>query len=350
MAKLRKKKAPASSAEDLAAVEAQIAATVEETKAIEAEIRAKAKALLRKAQAEAAQEPLSSGNLTSVADVECDKLSGSPLEIFNRLNRKIRAYGKASFITISKMVPVLAEMEQLLSQKRGWGSPLRGLGLPLWSKYLNNIAEEFDLSVRTLQRRLHEYRGEDNEEHPKRGKTNRERGIPPQLRPTDRRSLVNNAIATSDYLEALERKGEGTKPYLNALKHAAIAPSRIQALMGGEPDSREKAWDAFMVSVLKYTRLLEEWVIQHGTEGMKNTMKQRREEFRSSVPPELKTIYDAAFYTVCTGKKPISFLIPIQETGDEKTFTEGKESQRKKPVASEGAETAEHKNKKGETR
>ena len=338
MAKLRKKIAPASSAEDVAAIEVQTAAMVEETKAIEAKIRAKAK--VAGAEAEAAQEPLNSGDLTSVVDVECDKLSGSPLEIYNRLNRKLRAYGKASFITLTKMIPLLAEMEQLLSQKRGWGSPLHGLDLPRWSKYLNNIAEEFDLSVRTIQRRLHEYRGEDNEEHPKRGKTHHERGIPPQLRPTDRRSLVNCAIATSDYLEAIERKGERTKPYLNALKHAAIPPSRIQALMGGEPDSREKAWDTLMVSVLKYTRLLEEWVIQYGTEGMKNTMQQRREEFRSSVPPELKPIYDAALYTVSTGKKPVPFLIPIQETRDEEIFTEGKESQ-KKPVASEGAETTE---------
>jgi hypothetical protein len=342
MAPLRKKKAPASSAEDWAAVEAQIAATVEKTKAVEAEIEATAKAVLAKAvlknaQSEAAQKPLSSGDLTSVVDVECDKLSGSPLEIFNRLNRKIRAYGKTSFITISKMVPVLAEMGQLLSQKRGWGSPLRGLDLPLWSKYLNNIAEEFDLSVRTLQRRLHEYRGEDNEEHPKRGKTNRERGIPPQLSPTDQRSLMGCAIAASDYLEAIERKGESTKPYLNALKWAVITPNRIQALMCGESDPREKAWDAFMVSVLKYTRLLEEWVIQHGTEDMKTTMKKRREEFRTNVPPELKPIYGAALYTVSTGKKPIPFLIPIQETRDEETFTEGKESQ-KKPVASECAE------------
>jgi hypothetical protein len=56
MAKLRKKKALASSAEDVAAIEAQTAAMVEETKAIEAEIRAEAKALLRDAKAKAALE------------------------------------------------------------------------------------------------------------------------------------------------------------------------------------------------------------------------------------------------------------------------------------------------------
>src|ERR1039458_7670526 len=64
----------------------------------------------------------------------------------------------------------------------------------------------------------------------------------------------------------------------------------------------------------------------------------RREEFRSSVPPELKPIYDAALYTVSTGKKPVPFLIPIQETRVEEAW---KESERKKPVASEGTDTAE---------
>lgn len=53
MAKLRKKVAPASSAEDVAAIEAQTAAMFEETKAIEADIDAKLKVALKYEQAKA---------------------------------------------------------------------------------------------------------------------------------------------------------------------------------------------------------------------------------------------------------------------------------------------------------
>ena len=172
MAKLRKKIAPASTAEDVAAIEAQTAAILQETKAINADIDAKLKAALRNEQAEAAQETLTSGDLTAVADVECVKLS-LPASLttadkiadykgeYERLDEEIHAFGRVIIHTLDQMIPLLAEMKQLLSRK----SCTRSLkdGLPPWGDYLDGIAEEFSISKRTIQRRLHDLNHPDDD-------------------------------------------------------------------------------------------------------------------------------------------------------------------------------------------
>lgn len=93
---------------------------------------------------------------------------------YEALDTKLNSYGDAIALTIDEAIPTLAEMETFLSRKgSNWhGSRAQELSLmnfPKWSEYLRSFADKYDLSVRSLQRRLHEFRGEDNSEsHPKR--------------------------------------------------------------------------------------------------------------------------------------------------------------------------------------
>jgi len=92
---------------------------------------------------------------------------------YEALDTKLCAYGDAIALTIDQAIPTLAEMEAFLSRKGrnklgGIAEELLVMNFPKWGEYLNSYAEKYGLSVRSLQRRLHEYRGETNETHPKR--------------------------------------------------------------------------------------------------------------------------------------------------------------------------------------
>jgi hypothetical protein len=226
-----------------------------------------------------------------------DNLSDSQKR-FSELNGLIRRLAAPVPLTVKKLIPPLAAMEQLLSQKRGWGSGMRGL--PRWSKYLNEIADEYDLSVRTIQRHLHKYRGENNEVHPTRGKTNKQRGIPPQLTPTDRRQLVQLAGAVWEFLGANE-KGTSTRENarlirenVRVMQRHAIAPTKLQAIMDGQPDPMQDAWYTFMVASLAYQLYLENTISQTANETVRESTWKRREQYRETVPIELQYLLEAA--------------------------------------------------------
>ncbi len=98
----------------------------------------------------------------------------SLLAQYNALDTKLNSYGDNIALTIDQAIPTLAEMEAFLSRKgrhklSGVADELKLMNFPKWGEYLKSYAEKYDLSVRSLQRRLHEYRGEANSEsHPKR--------------------------------------------------------------------------------------------------------------------------------------------------------------------------------------
>jgi len=73
---------------------------------------------------------------------------------YERLDTEIHALGKVVIHTLDQMVPLLAEMQQLLSRKASTRTAKDGL--PMWGDYLDGIAEEFGISKRTIQRRLHD--------------------------------------------------------------------------------------------------------------------------------------------------------------------------------------------------
>ena len=83
---------------------------------------------------------------------------------FTVLDTEVRKGGKVVVRGIAQMIPALAEMEPFLSRKGEHHEPhyvkmLVAAGLPTWSEYLAQLAEEFEISVRKIQRRLEEHRG-----------------------------------------------------------------------------------------------------------------------------------------------------------------------------------------------
>jgi hypothetical protein len=89
---------------------------------------------------------------------------------YKALDKPIRKYAKEANRNVDKMIPYLLKMEPILSRKGGgdYDGHLAYAtipGLPKWSDYLKNIAAEYNLSHRHLQRKLETARGEKKEAH-----------------------------------------------------------------------------------------------------------------------------------------------------------------------------------------
>ena len=86
---------------------------------------------------------------------------------FIAIDKEVRAGGEIVVRGIGQMIPALAKMEPFLCRKGEHHDPhhvkmLVAAGLPTWEEYKRQVAAEFELSVRQVQRKLAEHRG-----HPK---------------------------------------------------------------------------------------------------------------------------------------------------------------------------------------
>jgi hypothetical protein len=92
---------------------------------------------------------------------------------FNALDKEVRTGGRVIVRGIGQMIPALAKMEPFLSRKGEHHEPHRvrmliAAGLPTWEDYQKQVAAEFEMSVRTVQRKLEEHRGHPKEQQPRR--------------------------------------------------------------------------------------------------------------------------------------------------------------------------------------
>jgi hypothetical protein len=164
MAKLRKKIAPASLAEDAAEIEARTAAMVEETKAIEAEIRAKAKvagaeAETRELEKEAQVDADPSAELVRATSAEetifqkttADISNATPVataEEIEQLDRKINSValsivGEFQGRVETELLPLLYRMRSILPHGQ-------------WGKWYAGFCERHRIqwSIRSVQRKF----------------------------------------------------------------------------------------------------------------------------------------------------------------------------------------------------
>lgn len=171
------------------------------------------------------------------------------------------------------------------------------------------------------------------------GKTNTERGIPPRLSPSDSRELIQLAGAAWEFLEANE-KGTQTKENAGVIKEAvrsiqrhAIAPTKLQAIMGVQPDPMKDAWYEFMIASLSYQLYLENIVSQIANDNVKDRTWKRREQYRESIHGELQYIVEAAKSAVGARRQAQGVTNKLLAAVYRQT--------EKKPVASEPSDTAE---------
>jgi hypothetical protein len=162
MAKLRKKEAPASSGEDVTAIEAQTAAMVEQTKAIEADIDAKLKAVLKNEQAEAetrelekepqvnadplgALVPAKSTPVTVTQVIKLADLTSVELDAYIK-DKALRCQRHVAGFTrrAAELYLALFEMEGRFNKQQGARTDLKQLSAQTWTEYVGGSGANYD--------------------------------------------------------------------------------------------------------------------------------------------------------------------------------------------------------------
>lgn len=127
---------------------------------------------------------------------------------FDRLNAALSKLGNTLVYTIDQSIPLLSDVQTLTSQRGGARKKvLQEAKLPEWKPYLQQWAERYGVSIRTLQRKIAEYRGkkssnstpiQSNNTTPK--TTKAESDIDAELR----RRRASDVEAAESYIRVLE--------------------------------------------------------------------------------------------------------------------------------------------------
>ncbi len=159
-------------------------------------------------------------------------------ETYEELNSVLDKLAATVVQTLDQMIPYLAKMQSLLSQR---GAARRKLlkkaGLPSWTKWVKAYAAKLDRSLRTVQERIRQFHaGRESGSHSGSARTgNRERV---KLDTRQQVALVKAQLATSDLVAALEKGGDWESA-LEGYKKVAVSPKKLDGFVNAfnsEPD------------------------------------------------------------------------------------------------------------------
>lgn len=157
---------------------------------------------------------------------------------YDELNSVLENLATAVVQTLDQMVPHLAKMQSLLSQRGAARKRvLKKAGLPTWTQWANAYAAKLDRSLRTVQDRIRQFHAR-RESGTSAGGTRPGNGERVKLDTRQQAALVKAQLATSDLVGALEKGGDW-KSALAAYKKVAVSPERLDSFVNAcspEPD------------------------------------------------------------------------------------------------------------------
>lgn len=152
---------------------------------------------------------------------------GGTKKTYEELNAVLDKLAKTAVQTLDQMVPHLAKMQSLLSQ-RGLDRKkvLKKAGLPAWTKWAEAYAAKLDRSFRTVQDRIKQFnsaKGSRTSAGSGKRPGDRERV---KLDARQQGALVKAQLATSDLVAALEKGGDWESA-LAEYKKVAVSPEKL---------------------------------------------------------------------------------------------------------------------------
>jgi hypothetical protein len=155
---------------------------------------------------------------------------------FQNLDERLGKLANDVANAIEIMIPLLAEMQDLLSQRgQNRETVLRGAGCPSWQDYISQFAKQFGRSLRTVQRRLKAYRERGSKSQERRVN---HRGANLNLSRGQQRALVDTQSPVNDVISAYEGRGETTMVYKPGGACAETFVRYLHAFETSQPDWR----------------------------------------------------------------------------------------------------------------
>jgi hypothetical protein len=115
---------------------------------------------------------------------------------FQELDAVIHGLAEHVIHTLDQVIPRLAEMQALLSQRgKARKKILKQAGLPSWTKYANEYAKKLDCSVRTIQEHIKVLRSTGKSGHSRQKRT-KAQSKPSRLDARQQATLVKAPLTT----------------------------------------------------------------------------------------------------------------------------------------------------------
>ena len=156
---------------------------------------------------------------------------------FSELDALLTGLAATVVHTLDQMVPYLANMQSLLSQRgKDRKKVLRQAGLPTWTEYATGYANKLDCSLRTIQDHITELhrtgrsgpsRKPKNQQHCR--DTNK-RARPWHADARDSRALAEAQLAINDLIAAYEA-GVELEPAYQSYKAVAVSPAKLNSIL-----------------------------------------------------------------------------------------------------------------------
>lgn len=168
---------------------------------------------------------------------------------FEELNSVLDSLAEQVIQTIDQIIPHLAEMQSLLSQRgKARKKVLKQAGLPSWSDYGKAYATKLDCSFRTIQDHITgiQRNGKSgpsqstkNGQQPKRDGGSK-RSNPWHADAKDSRAMAEAQLAINDLIAAFEA-GADLEPAYQQYKKVAVSPTKLNAMLEAATANSTKA-------------------------------------------------------------------------------------------------------------
>jgi hypothetical protein len=220
---------------------------------------------------------------------------------FEELDKVLQGLAEQVIHTLDQMIPHLAEMQSLLSQRgKARKKVLKTTGLPSWPEYGKAYAAKLDCSFRTIQDHitgLHRNgksgpsQSTKNGQQPKRDSGSK-RSKPWHADAKDSRAMAESQLAINDFVAAYEA-GADLEPAYQQYKKLAVSPSKLNAMFEAATSGSTKAdvdtevkkkLVPVVETVERYIRALEALVHSPSvtlTEDQRKTLQKPLEGWRS---------------------------------------------------------------------
>jgi hypothetical protein len=158
--------------------------------------------------------------------------SGPILATYDELNNSIREKGKIIAGNLGELLPELARMQALLSQRgnnRKEREQFNALNLPTWMQYFEDFRLEVHLeaSLRTVQRGL---RAMADKRQLGEGTDITGKAEPLNVSKADQRALLKAQVVINDVVFALDHHGDVQTP-LAEYKKVAVSPAKLDSML-----------------------------------------------------------------------------------------------------------------------
>lgn len=219
---------------------------------------------------------------------------------FEELNSILDGLAKQVIYTIDQIIPHLADMQSLLSQRgKARKKVLKAAGLPSWPEYGKAYADRLECSFRTIQDHITGFRrngmsgpSKSTKDIPQSTHGVGKRSKPWHADAKDSRALADAQLAINDFVAAYEA-GVDLAPAYQQYKKVAVSPTKLVSMLDAATGDSTKADVETEVkrklvpvveSAERYIRSLEALVYSQTftlTEEQRRALQKPMEDWRS---------------------------------------------------------------------